>query len=185
MVEFAELEQRIIAALARIGAGVEGLAKASATLQSAPETAPDMAAHPALDAGLSDEIIHLQAALEAEREARRSAEAARDDAEAALAAGPGPDLGAEVARLTRQLDAQGLDTQRLRSSVAQLREELRRLREASEAGVTDAPLINRALQAELEALRAVRASETTEMADILAALGPLIDAEEARTHAGH
>lgn len=171
MVEFAELEQRILDALARIGTGVEGLAKAAAGAGNTPSAAQ------------SEEIAHLQAALDAERAARLVADAARAEAEAAALTAAGP--GAEVARLTRQLDAQGLDTQRLRSSVAQLREELRRLREAAEDGAADAPLINRALQAELEALRAVRASETTEMADILAALGPLIDAEEAQAHAGH
>jgi predicted nucleic acid-binding Zn-ribbon protein len=170
MVEFAELEQRILAAFARIGAGVEVLGKTAKAAGSTPSAAQ------------SEEIARLQAALDAEREARLAAEEARA---ATSAEDMGVDLGAEVERLTRQLDAQGLDSQRLRSSVAQLREELRRLREATETGLADAPLINRALQAELEALRAVRASETTEMADILAALGPVIDAEEAQAHAGH
>ena len=92
-------------------------------------------------------------------------------------------LRAEVARLTRQLDEQSLDNQRLRSSLAQLREELRRLREAVEGGIADAPLLNRALQAELESLRAARASETTEMAEILTQLGVIVEAEEALAHA--
>ena len=168
MAEFAELEQRLAAALSRIGAGVERLA--------IPSDAPS--------AAQAEAIAHLQAALDAERAARVAADEALNDLQS-----PSPGFGvavadtAELDRLTRQLDAQGLDNQRLRSSVAQLREEVRRLREAAEAGTTDAALVNRALQAELEALRAVRASEITEMADILASLGPLVDAEEARHHA--
>jgi predicted nucleic acid-binding Zn-ribbon protein len=92
-------------------------------------------------------------------------------------------LTADVATLTRQLDAQGLDVQRLSGTVAQLREELRRLREAAEQGMADPQLINRAMLAELEALRATRAAETTEMAGILAALTPILETEEARAHA--
>ncbi len=163
MADLAELEQRIAAALARIGAGVGRLA----TPSDAPSAAQAQA------------IAHLQAALDAERAARVAADEALNDLQSPVA-GADP---VEVDRLTRQLDAQGLDNQRLRSSVAQLREELRRLREAAEQHTTDAVLVNRALQAELEALRAVRASEITEMTDILATLAPLVDAEEARAHA--
>jgi chromosome segregation ATPase len=165
MAELVELEHRLAAALARIGAGVERL--------GTPSDAPS--------AAQAEAIAHLEAALDAERTARVAADEALNELQS-----PGPGLAADPAeldRLTRQLDAQGLDNQRLRSSVAQLREELRRLREAAERGTPDAALVNRALQAELEALRAVRASEITEMADILAALGPLVDAEEARHHA--
>jgi chromosome segregation ATPase len=163
MAEFAELEQRIAAALARISAGVERLAT--------PADAPS--------AAQAEAIAHLQQALDDERAARAAADAALNDMQSPT---PGADT-AEIDRLTRQLDAHGLDNQRLRSSVAQLREELRRLREAAGEGTPDAALINRALQAELDALRAVRASEITEMADILATLGPIVDAEEARHHA--
>ena len=163
MAELAELEQRLAEALARIGAGVERL--------TAPSDAPS--------AAQAEEIAHLYAALDAERAARVAADEALNDLQSPTS-GADP---AELDRLTRQLDAQSLDNQRLRSSVAQLREELRRLREAAETGATDAALVNRALQAELEALRAVRASEITEMADILATLGPLVEAEEARAHA--
>ncbi len=158
MAELAELEHRIIAALARINAG----------LDKWPGPGPSDKANP---------VDPSQVGLDA----GRSAPAAEGQAS------PNP-LQVEVDRLTRQLDAQGLDTQRLRSSVAQLREEVRRLREAAESGLADAALINRAMQAELDALRAARASETTEIGEILAALAPLIDTpqidpQEARPHA--
>lgn len=163
MAEFAELEQRMTKALARISAGLERWPEPGVT------PSPYQAA----------QIAHLQQALDAERVARVTEREA-------LAATTQPDtsaLQAEVDRLTRQLDAQALDNQRLRSSVAQLREEVRRLREAAEPGLADAALVNRAMQAELESLRAARASETTEISDILAALAPLIETEEAHAHA--
>jgi chromosome segregation ATPase len=166
MTEIAELEQRIARALARITAGVERLDDARDAAGQAPSAAQ------------ADLITHLETALDAER-------AARSELSQRLANRPPPveDLAPEVARLTRQLDAQSLDNQRLRSSVAQLREEVRRLREAAQHGTADAALISRALQSEMEALRAARASETTEIAEILAVLSPMIDAEEGRPHA--
>ena len=168
MPEIAELEHRITAALARIGAGVDRLAAGSTT-----------AAGHSADPGQMADLAELQAQLATER----AAHAAADDAFNQMRMPMAGDQTADVDRLTRQLDAQGLDNQRLRSSLAQLREELRRLREAAVQGLADAPLVNRALQAELDSLRTVRASETAEMADILSALGPIVDAEEARSHA--
>ena len=165
MAEIAELEHRISAALARISAGVDRLGKA--------EDAPS--------ATQAEEIARLQALLDVERAARAEADAAL--AEQRSTEESDVSVRAEVARLTRQLDEQSLDNQRLRSSLAQLREELRRLREAVESGVADAPLLNRALQAELESLRAARASETTEMAEILTQLGVIVEGEEALAHA--
>lgn len=167
MVEIAELEQRITAALARISAGVERLTSAS----DIPNETPS--------ASQADIIVHLQAELDRERALRVAADSALNE----MRSPSGSESLAEVDRLIRQLDAQGLDNQRLRSSVAQLREELRRLREAVEDSLADAPLVNRALQAELDSMRAVRASETTEMSEILAALGLIVETEEADIHA--
>lgn len=168
MVEIAELEQRITAALARISAGVERLTSASDIPTEGPGTPQ------------ADQIAHLQAELDRERALRVAADTALNEMQSP-SSGSGPP--AEVDRLIRQLDAQGLDNQRLRSSVAQLREELRRLREAAEDSLADAPLVNRALLAELDSMRAVRASETTEMSEILAALGLIVETEEADIHA--
>ena len=92
-------------------------------------------------------------------------------------------LEQQVDTLTRHLDAQGLDVQRLSGTVAQLREDLRRLREAAMQGVVDPGLINKAMLAELDALRMTRIAEANEMTDILLALDPILQAEEARNHA--
>ena len=163
MSDLAEMERRLRAALERIGAGIDQLADQ-----------PPVAAPPP---GAADEIARLQEMLAAERQARAEAEAERE------ALRLPPEGGAEVERLMRQVDAQSLDNQRLRASVASLREEVRRLSETMAQGVEDAALINHAMQAELEALRAQRASETTEMADILAELDRIVQAEEAREDA--
>ena len=171
MATIPELEQRITAAFARIAAGVEAL--------SAVPVQPPLA--PVVDPGAGD-AADLQTALDEERMAHAQLtermKMLRDqDTKGQHAA------RAEIDRLTRQIDAQGLDVQRLRSSVTQLREDLRRLREAAEQGMADPGLINRAMQAELEALRATQAAEATEMSDILAALGPIVETEEMRAHA--
>lgn len=161
MSDLAQVEHRIRAALERIDAGIDRL----------PIGGPS--------AAQVEEIAHLQAALDAERKARIEAETQLADFHEALetaTAERGDD------RLLRQIDAQSLDNQRLRASVAALREEVRRLSEALAEGLPDPALINHALAAEVESLRAQRASETTEMADILTELDRIVTAEE-RAHA--
>ena len=157
MSDLAALEHRIREALARVDAGIELLPIGG---PSAAQTA---------------EIAELRAALEAERAARAEAEGQLADFHEAVEA-----VAAENDhdRLLRQIDAQALDNQRLRASVAALREELRRMSEALTEGLADPELVNHAMAVELEALRAQRASETTEMADILFELDRIVTAEE-------
>ncbi len=81
---------------------------------------------------------------------------------------------AKVGRLVRALDAQGLELQRLKKTVIQLRESLRALREAQTGGVADPHLLNTAMLVELEALHATRLTEMAQMEEILAELHPLI-----------
>ena len=179
MGQLEELEQRITAAFARISAGVEALsaerlAELPVQLEAEAEAEADLANQ--------DAMADLHDALDEERMANAQLHerlrVIRDQGGAAEAA-----LKAEVEGLTRTLDGQGLDVQRLSATVAQLREDLRRLREAAEQGVVDPSLINRAMMAELEALRVTRAAEANEMNHILSALGGVLQAEEARAHA--
>jgi poly-gamma-glutamate capsule biosynthesis protein CapA/YwtB (metallophosphatase superfamily) len=79
-----------------------------------------------------------------------------------------------VGRLVRALDAQGLELQRLKKTVIQLRESLRALREAQTGAVADPHLLNTAMLVELEALHATRLTEMAQMEEILAELHPLI-----------
>lgn len=173
MHEIAELERRITAAMDRIGLGLGALAEARAAL-------------PVPDAGLAEaadvEATLLREALDEERMANAQLNErlrvlrdrdARAQAEAA----------AEGDRLTRLLDEQGLETQRLHKLTVKLREDLRQLREAAQDGVADSAMINRAMLAELEALRADRSAEAAEMRDILAAIHPLLREEEMRLNA--
>jgi chromosome segregation ATPase len=80
----------------------------------------------------------------------------------------------KVDRLNRALDAQGLELQRMKKTVIQLRESLAALRETQTEAVADPHLVNRAMLTELEALRATRLTEMAQMEAILAELHPLI-----------
>ncbi|HBD91473.1 MAG TPA: hypothetical protein DC061_13295 [Gemmobacter sp.] len=220
MKDLAELERRITAALARIGAGIDQLQAPPAVDLTSPEPAEaDTAELDLLRAALEAEravSTELRAALALAAATQEAADAARAEAVAAEDAAPGAEdtdaeiagvedagaegsgpedsgpeqAGAEVAAvedtaallariedLTRQVDVQGLELQRMRQSSIQLRETLRALREQASEGV-EAHLINRAMLAELEALRAARSSETAELAAILAELAPILDPAE-------
>lgn len=159
MQEIVEFERRIAAALVRIDAGVDALAGA---LEEARAGAPVPAAAelpaapaPAEPPGDEPTLVRMRERLAEARER-----------EATLRAG----YEERVAALTGQLDAQGLELMRLRRTADTLREELRRLHEAAAAGVADPALINRAMLAELDALRAGRLSEMAELDEISAAL---------------
>lgn len=170
MSELAELERRITVALERIGRGLDRL-PAAATAGAAPA-----AGTPAPSADAAAEIARLTEALEAERIANaqlteRLKAVKERDAQAAHA------LESRVDAMTRQLDVQGIELQRMRKTAIALREQMRALREAALAGMADAHMINKSMLAELEALRATRITETAELDEILAELGPLV-AEE-------
>ncbi len=166
MPTIAELERRITVALDRIGQGLDRMPVAAAA--SVP---------PAVT---GDDMTTLQEALESERNAvAQLAERLRtlkDRKATALA-----DLQAQIDALTETRDQQGIELQRLRKTVAQLRDTLAAQNDAMRAGVTEPQVINKSLLAELEALRAQRRSESAEMQAILTALAPLI--EEPSHHA--
>jgi hypothetical protein len=144
-------ETRIMAALNRVAKGVEAMATPPAALG---------------DAG-------LQLALDAERaKSAQLTDRLRSMKDKDAVPTPPTQLEARVDKMTRQLDVQGLELQRMRKTNIQLREQLRVLREAADG--VDASLVNKSMQAELDALRATRASEIAEMDEILAELSPLI-----------
>lgn len=155
MQEITELEKRIAAALDRIGKGVDRLAMQ-------PRAATAAGAAPPADAALRAQLEE-EKALTAQLQARLRAAKDRE------AKG---DLQEKVDRLTQDLDVQGLELQRMRRVNASLREQLESLRAAQARGLSDPGLINKAMLAELEALRAMRLSEMAEIDEILAALEP-------------
>ncbi len=155
MSEIEELERRLISALNRIETGVAGLAR------------------PVEVADTSDQESDLQEALEAERMANAQLEervkAIKSKQENMVAS-----LEAQVKDLTQAAANDTATLRQLKQVNAQLRESNAALREANEAGVGDAHLINKAMLAELEALRATRAADVNDMDSILADLKPLI-----------
>jgi len=152
--DITELERRITAALARIDVGVDGMAQAPA----------------AEDAG---EIAALKEALEVEKAASAQLEervaAIKEKQETLI-----KDLEAKISDLTSTVAQQETDAKRLLMVNAQLRESNDELRESNESGVGDAHLVNKAMQTELEALRATRKADLAELETIMSELKPLI-----------
>ncbi len=153
MSDITELERRITAALTRIDAGVDGMAQS-----------PD---------GDAGEVAALKEALEVEKTANAQLEervaAIKDKQETLI-----KDLEAKVSDLTSTVTQQETDAKRLLMVNAQLRESNDELRESNESGVGDAHLINKAMQTELEALRATRKADLAELETIMGELKPLI-----------
>ncbi|GGH60307.1 hypothetical protein GVY41_16840 [Frigidibacter albus] len=174
MSDITEYERRIAAALERIGHGVEALAQPVAV---APEPAP---------AGDAGEVIALREALESERAANAQlverVRAIKEKQDSTIGA-----LERRVAKLTAQLETGGLDAAKLRRANTQLSDASQALREAMAAALPEPHLINKAMLAELEALRALRASDAAEMEEILAELKPFLTPQPApdQTEASH
>ena len=146
-----ELERRISVAFDRIGQAVDRFVPAA----------------PGIDTAALQDALQAEQATNAELTERLRVMTLRGESDAAEAT-------EKVGRLVRALDAQGIELQRLKNTVIQLRESLRALREAQTAGVADPHLLNTAMLVELEALHATRLTEMAQMEEILAELHPLI-----------
>ena len=161
MSELSQLETRISEALSRIRQGVAGLA--------APQDTPSEAAAP-------EEVEALTARLDEERTANAQLEERvkllkeRQDGKLAELESNVEAARTRAARMDREL-------QRLRQVNAELRDINGQLREAVAEGVSEPHLVNKAMLAELEALRATRASDAAEMDAIIAELTPIIERE--------
>lgn len=155
----AQHEQRLSAALERIGKGLDRLvARPAAAAPSAAAPGPELArlreeleTERTANAQLSE---RLKAIKERDGSARRDAEA-------------------RIEAMTRQLDLQGLEMARMKKVTAQLRDSLRALTDAAVGAVPEPHLINKAMLTELEALRALRQIEANELEEVLSALAPL------------
>jgi hypothetical protein len=73
-----------------------------------------------------------------------------------------------------RMETLDLELQRLRGTNEELQKICEALREANEEGVGEPHLINRAMVAELDAMKASRRSEIVEADEIIAALVPLL-----------
>lgn len=170
MDNIAELERRIAAALMRIGDGVETL--------SARQPESDGPVATLADGVAEAEIARLNEALDDERTRAAQLHERLRAVQRAPVADKVPELEAEIERLSRLLDVQGLEMQRLKKTVVGLREQLRLMTEAQAEGRVEPHLINKAMLTELEALRALRAAEAAELDELIAALDPLAARQE-------
>lgn len=158
MSDIGSLETRIAAAMERIRTGVSTLAD-----NSAPAAGGD-----------------LVTLLEEERTANAQLEE-RVKALKVTLDGKVAGLEDRVAEQTRVMAGMETELLRLRATAADLSALTVELRTAAEAGVADATLINRALMAEVEALRADRGAEAAEVAAVLSELAPLVEGDDDAT----
>jgi chromosome segregation ATPase len=147
MSEIEEFQSRIMAALDRVAQGVDSLgAGDSEALRQALEEEQEA------NAQLNERVREL-----GERQDR------------ALEA-----LEAKAQQAAKRMETIDLELQRLRRANTQLSEACDALRAANAEGVGDPHLINKAMMAELDALRAMRQAERAEADEIIAALTPLL-----------
>lgn len=158
MSDIEELQGRITAAMDRLAKGVEKLS--SGPSGPDPETAQALEDERTANAQLQERVRALKTKSDAESASLR---AQLEEAQARIA----------------QLDT---ELQRVRRANGQLTEACNALILANEEGIGEPHLVNRAMLAELEGLRAARAADVAEAGAILAALGPLVEKakEEAR-----
>ncbi len=155
----------------RLGKALDRIAQSAQSLRGADQA-------PAADTPDPSEMEVLRNQLEAER-AKNAKLSERVNAVRQRQESSFTTLERRLARMTEQLDLQSLEMLRLKKANTKLIEANRQLRESSEAKIIEPSTINRAMAAELEALRAERAAERAEMEDVLGELKPIVNAGEA------
>ncbi|MAC81301.1 MAG: hypothetical protein CML66_24945 [Rhodobacteraceae bacterium] len=159
MSDIEELQGRIVAAMQRIRSGLEDLGPIIEV--------PDPARIRSLEDALEEERV-----ANTQLEQRLATVRARHATELKT-------LKAEIEAQSEAMARLDMDVQRLRHANDQLRDSNAQLRAANLEGVGAPDLINKAMLAELEALRAARATETAEVGAILSKLQPLLAAASA------
>ena len=170
MTQINELQHRITAALDRVAQGVAKLEEGAA--QAVPAAPSEPGIDPAEVARLQDALDEEKLAnAQLEERVRKLHETHRQELEAAKAA-----AAAVPAAPMVDVSALDLDLQRLRQSNDMLRATNEELRRALAENVGEPHLINKAMLAELEGLRAARSVEAAETRAIIASLTPLLEA---------
>jgi len=152
MSDIEELQRRITAAMDQVAFGLDKLGTGATGPD--PETLQQLEDERTANAQLQERVRSLRSKSDAEIATLR---AGLDEGDARMA----------------QLD---VELQRVRRANAQLSDACAALREANAEGVGDPHLINKAMLAELEALRAARAADVAEASTILSSLQPLVEA---------
>lgn len=148
MSDIAELESRLSAALDRIANGVGRIGAAEVPASVVEELAAEREANAQLEARVV---------------------AIKERQETMIAS-----LQEDVARMTEALSGMDADVQRLKSVNAELRATNAALRTANAAGLADADLVNSAMSAEVDALRALEAGNRAEIDRALGMLEPML-----------
>ena len=146
-----ELQQRITTAMDRVAQGLDRIGSAPAGQDA--ETLQALEDERTANAQLQERVRALRTNSDAELGAMRA------------------ELEESATRMA-QLDT---ELQRLRQANKELTDACAALRDANQEGIGDPHLINRAMLAELDGLRAARASDVAESAAILGALAPLLE----------
>ncbi len=133
---------------------------------------------PSAPVGGEDDVASLRAALEDERIANAQLEE-RVRVIKSKQSGLVAALEERVAEQQTAMAELDQELARLRAANDQLMETSAALREAQAAGVTEPHLINQAMLAEIEALRARRETDMAEAGAVLAALGALVGEDSA------
>ena len=161
-----EVQSRITAAMERIGKGLAALNE---------KPAPTSEQDPGVVAALEEEKLANAQLEERLRSIRGKHEAEVNELRAELAnSAVSQKLRSDLATQSEAMARLDMDVQRLRQSNDQLRDSNAALRIANEQGIGEAGLINKAMLAELEGLRASRATDAAEASAILGKLEPLL-----------
>ena len=173
MVEMEELQTRIARALDRIARGVEAWEPGVPSVPEAETVVPDATVSDPPPRPDDEELTRLRAALEDEQLANAQLNErlrALQDRKESESAGLREQVAAQREAIA-QLDP---ELQRLRQANEALRTTSEALREANAQGVGEPHLINKAMLAELESLRAARAAEAKEARLVYDTLQPLL-----------
>jgi chromosome segregation ATPase len=155
MDDLTEIRSRLLDALATIETGLDRL-------------------HAQAEAGDGADPVALAAALEDERvvtaQLEQRVRTLKERQDQRLAA-----LDGQIMAQRDQIAALDAELQRLRQANADLRDVAGQMRSALSEAVAEPELVNRAMLAEIEALRATRAADMAEVNAVLAELKPLVE----------
>ncbi|MBD0864672.1 MAG: hypothetical protein GDA36_03215 [Rhodobacteraceae bacterium] len=173
MIQIDELQARISAAIERIGAGMDQLAEQAAAVPGPadPDVLRALEDERIANAQLEERLRALKAKHVQESAALHEITRldSAKDAELQL-------LRSEVGKQAEVMARLDQELQHLRAANDQLRKINAALREANAEGVGEPHLINTAMLAELEGLRAARNADAAETGAILGKLEPLLAA---------
>ncbi|KPA22321.1 Chromosome partition protein Smc [Shimia sp. SK013] len=123
---------------------------------------------------LSEKVAVLEGQLEVQTSARIAAEAAADSARNSLATAGAGDGEESLLANREAMEQMAQRLRRMRRMGKGVRENNERLRAAAEDKVVDVALINDALKAEIDSLKALREAEMAEADVILTGLAPML-----------